>query len=132
MTLEELRKEHPELAKEIDEAIASAREEGRNEGAENERNRIKDIDSISGSVPADMVEKAKYTDIETTASALALKVMKKNAEAGKNYIQDAVDDSENSGIKDVKNNPDAGKESEEEKEVDALVAAANGRKGGRR
>lgn len=132
MTLEELRKEHPELAKEMDDSIANAKEEGKKEGVELERSRIKDIDSISGSVPADMIKEAKYTDTEMTASDLALKVMQKNAESGKSYMKDALDDSKESGVKDIESNPDDAKKSKEDKEINALVSAANGRKGGKR
>lgn len=96
VTLQELREQHPELGAEIDTMLEAAREEG----ISSERKRMQDIDSVAGSIPAEMVRDAKYDNI-MNAEGLALKFLAQGKEAAKNYMQDAKEDSSESGAESV-------------------------------
>lgn len=104
MDFEELVEKHPELAAEITAKIEDARNEGKEEGIASERARIQQIDSIAASIPGDMVEKAKYTDVKD-AAALALELAQKNAAAGQQYMEDVRKDAEESGTEEVHTAP---------------------------
>lgn len=125
MTLAEMMQEHPELAAELDTRLQSAREEGQKAGEESERARMQALDSIAAACPADMVAAAKYTDIKD-ASALALELAQHNAAAGRDYMQNAIEDSKASKVDDVDSAPTASASGEPETdESDVLAGAAN-------
>lgn len=128
MTYKEMLEAHPEVGAEVDSMLATAREEGVAEGAENENKRLKALDGISTSVTADALEKAKYGNAEERCDAkeLAYQAMLAGKIKAEAYIGQAIKDSKESGVEDVGSN--AGKE-DESNEADELAAFANKRKG---
>ncbi len=117
MTLEEILNEHPEVQNEINTLQVTARQEGVTE----ERNRLQAIDNIAGSVPKDLVNKAKYTEA-ITASELALQVITANAASGNKYFNDALKDNQESGVSSVKSDPSDVKEEDDDEELINLMA----------
>ena len=77
MTLEKLKAEHPEI-------VEAIRKEAMNEGAQNERARVKAIEEIAVAGHEELVAKAKF-DEPITAEQLAVAILKadkaKNAAA---------------------------------------------------
>lgn len=106
--VKELREAYPRLVAEIE---ASAKQEG----ADEERKRIQDIEAIEGSI-ADkkVVQKAKYEE-PTTAEALAFSVMQMQGTIGAAMLADMKKDDEESGGEGVKPEP---KKSDEEEEME--------------
>ena len=104
-TLEELRKENPELAAALmGEAIASATLET---GADNsgiieaERRRIKEIDDISALFDDEIVNEAKYGEKSCTAQEMTYRAALKAAQTGRKFMSDLLEDSARSGANDV-------------------------------
>ncbi len=83
------------------------------EAVKNERERLKAIDEIEKGIPADVLEKAKYTE-PVTAADLALAQMKANNKAGQKFIENLEKDLENSGAAAVAGDPNAGYDPEGE------------------
>lgn len=94
MTLEEAYEKYPELRSEVDKVRDA------------ERKRISDIDAIAGSIPAEMVDDAKYNH-PCDAKTLAYRVLAKNNQKASDYMTKAIYDSEKSHAKDVSPTPDA-------------------------
>lgn len=113
-TVAELRASHPELVAEIEQQAQAS-----------ERDRIKAIDEIAGSVPQDMVAKAKY-DEPITAADLALASVKAGKAQAESFLAAIDEDDEDSGAEDVESDPNGGGESkdDEDKEAEAAIAAA--------
>lgn len=118
MTLEELCKEHPELNNEIEQLKVTAKADGVSE----ERKRLQEIDNISNTIPAELVNKAKYTEV-MNASDLALKFIQDSASAGKNYFKDAIKDSKDSKVDNVTATPSDQPSGEDEDEALVNIAA---------
>ena len=106
MNFEELKAKHPELLAEIQNA---AREEGRKE----ERERIKDIEAISNSIPQDLVKKAKFEE-PVNAEKLAFMALQNDGKLAKTYLDNAQADLKESGTGEVAPAPQ-GQTSKEEK-----------------
>ncbi len=83
------------------------------EAVKNERERLKAIDEIAKGIPADVLEKAKYTE-PITAADLALAQMKANNKVGQKFMDNLEKDLENSGAAEVAGDPNAGYDSEGE------------------
>lgn len=83
MTLEVIKNQHPELFNQI-----------KNLGAEEERNRIKEIENVSLPGFEDLVNKAKYETIQD-AGQLSIEILKNQKKIGletfKNIVKDAED-----------------------------------------
>lgn len=131
MTLQEAISANPELQNEVDAIKVTARQEG--EVAE--RNRMKEIDSISAAIPATMVNDAKFTN-PCSAQELSLKFIQDSANKGKDYLQNAIDDSKKSKVDDIKPDPTAEinekPDDNDDKLADLAAKAANkNRKGGK-
>lgn len=98
------------------------------EAVKNERERLKAIDGIAQGIPADVLEKAKYTE-PVTAAELALAQMKANNSAGRKFMDDLEKDLETSGAAAVGGNLNSGYDPEGEQraqsteKVSALAAA---------
>lgn len=128
MNLQELIKEHPELENEISQLKITAREEGKAEGVAAERSRLQAIDNIAKSIPEDLVNQAKYSEV-MNASDLALKVIENTAQAGATYFKAAVQDNADSGVNDVTTDPsDTSAEDEEEALMNVAIKAANSKR----
>ena len=93
-----------------------------------ERERLKDIDAISNGIPDEMVMKAKYEE-PISAADLAYAQLKANQAAGQKFLNQMVDEMQNSGAASVGSEPNTGydpegeKKAESEKKVAGLVAA---------
>lgn len=122
MTLEDFLKENPEAKNEVEALKATAKQEGVTE----ERSRLQGIDNIATSVPKDLLDKAKYSEV-MDASTLALKVITDTAASGKNYFQNAVIDSHNSGVDGVKPTPTESVDPDDAL-VDVAAQAANSKR----
>lgn len=83
------------------------------EAVKNERERLKAIDEIAQGIPADILEKAKYTE-PVTAADLALTQMKANNKAGQKFMDDLEKDLETSGAAAVGGDPNSGYDPEGE------------------
>lgn len=112
LTLDNLRAERPDLIREVENAAATA-----------ERERIAAIDGIAASVPADMVEDAKYAN-PMDAAQLALAAMQRDAQARAAYVADAKEDEHDSGAEDVPAAPEPSEEEDEKAEAQASVDEA--------
>ncbi len=107
-SVKELREQCPRLVAEIE---AAAKEEG----AKEERLRIRDIEAIESSI-ADkkVVQKAKYEE-PTTAEALAFNVMQMQGTIGAAMLAEMKKDDDDSGGEEVDPDPKGSGEDEEEK-----------------
>jgi len=125
MTLEELLKEHPELNNEIEQLKVTSKADGATE----ERKRLEGIDNIANTIPTELVNKAKYIEV-MNASDLALKFIQDSAAAGKNYLKNAIKDSNDSNVNDVTTTPSdpLSEEDEDEKLVNIAAEAANSKR----
>lgn len=101
-----LKATYPQLCAQIaDEAVCA------------ERERLKAIDEISNGIPEELLIKAKY-DEPMSASDLALAQMKANNAAGKNFMNQMVDDLQNSGAAAVGSEPNTGYDAESQKKAE--------------
>ena len=71
MTLEEFLKENPTEQAAVDRMVNEAKESGIEEGAKNERTRIRELDAISKTVTSEALNEAKYGEKRTDAKTLA-------------------------------------------------------------
>ena len=120
MTLEELRKQHPELVTKIEtEAAATAAAKA----VADERIRLKAIEEIAPSVgDAALVIEAKYGEQPMTAEQLALCAMKQQAQLGGKHLRDHAEDVKASGADQVAATPNAGPADTAETEISNAVA----------
>lgn len=129
MTLEELKNEHPELVKQIEDnarATVDTTTTARN-AAIDERQRIKDIESIEASIAdKQLVNDAKYGENPMSAKDLAFAAMQKQASLGNTFLRNMEEDVKNSGVDGVEATP--AKNSEEEKDAADLEAVVNAAK----
>lgn len=82
-----------------------------------ERKRLKAIDEISSGIPEELLLRAKY-DEPMSASDLALAQIKANNAAGKNFMNQMVDDLQNSGAAAVGSEPNSGYDAESQKKAE--------------
>lgn len=93
-TVDELRAEYPEL-------VAQIEAKAKDEGAQAERARIKDIEAIAKNIDPVLVNKAKFEEPKD-AQSLAFEALKADAVKAENYLKDIKADADVSGAKDVK------------------------------
>ncbi len=98
--IEELRNAYPEMVRRIEDAA-------RNEGATNERQRIKDIEAISANINPELVSKAKFEE-PVDAKELAFKALQEDSQMGQHYLNNSQSDSQNSGANEVPGASDTG------------------------
>lgn len=109
--LKDLLEQNPEAKAEMDAAIEDAKTSAKAE----ERERIKSLDAIAGTVTAEALEEAKYGENPKDGKTLAYESLVSGNQLAKNYMQQAVGDSQESGAEDVgAGNPDAGQGPEDE------------------
>lgn len=82
-----------------------------------ERKRLKDIDEIAKGIPEDVLMKARY-DEPVSAADLAFAQMKANNAAGKQFLNNMVDDLQNSGAAAVGLEPNTGYDAENQKNTE--------------
>lgn len=103
--LEELRKENPELAAQVEKEVKAAAlaESGSaaKQAAEKERNRIAEIDKIAGLFNDDVVNEAKYGDKACSAQEMAYRAAVKAAETGSDFMKNLKEDSATSNTNSV-------------------------------
>lgn len=121
MTLEEFLKENPEQQAAVDAMV----QEARAEGTKNERNRLKELDSIAKSVTAEALEEAKYGEATKDAKTLAFEAMMDDSRKAAAYMDQAKNDSEEAGTDKV----GAGSETPTDNSADLLARAAMKKKG---
>jgi len=142
MTLDELRKEHPELCEQIlaeaKTADAAAEEQAVKDAVAAERQRIKDIESIEDSIAdRELIRDAKYGEHPMDAKDLAFAAMQKQAAIGAKVLHDMQEDTKNSGVMDIGAEPardlEGIKDTAEmtDAELDACIASAL-QKGGKK
>lgn len=135
--LEELRKENPALAAELEaEARAAVQNSGNPASApapdasenadpvEAERQRIRDIDAVAHLFDDETVQQAKYGDNPCTAQEMAYRAAQKAAQQGRSFLCGMEADAKASGAQNVGvtgggNNPGASADSPE-----AMIAQA--------
>lgn len=103
--LEELRKENPELAAQIESEIMSASktdsDSAANLAAEAERTRLAEIDKIANLFDDEIVQEAKYGKNPCTAQEMAYRAALKSAETGNNFMENLKSDYEQSGVGEI-------------------------------
>lgn len=122
-TLEELRKENPELAESVLTEAKAAAKPDIEKAIADERKRLQEIDEISAAIDPSLVRAAKY-DAPCSAAELALMAMKKQAEKGQAFVADLQADAQASGVQGVKPTPNSGEviaEDEKKKKTEAAV-----------
>lgn len=108
--LEELRRENPELAAQIEaevKAAASPDAGALDQARENERNRLAAIDEIANLFDDETVREAKYGDHPCTAQEMSYRAAQKAAATGNAYMAAANADYKASGAADVVGQPGA-------------------------
>lgn len=90
MTLDELKAEHGELVAQIENVA-------RQDGATEERKRIKAIEEISGSLSKELVQKAKFEE-PINAQELAFLAVQAASKQGENFLQQLTMDADRSGV----------------------------------
>ena len=119
--IEELEAKYPELVKEVK---AKAFAQGQQQGAIEENERLKGIESIQAAVVSkDLINEAKYGEEKMTAEQLAFKAMQAQAEVGMSVLADIKADAEESGVDDVTTAPVAGEQTEADKQAEKMNAA---------
>lgn len=131
MTAEEIRQKYPEAVQQIEDDAKKAakaevdKEEIRNDAVQRERARIKEIEEIENKI-ADkkLVNEAKYGIKPMTAQELAFEAMKRDGEEGRKFLENLMEDYDNSGASGVVPVPNTGQKDEGEAELEDLANAA--------
>lgn len=116
MTLEELKNEYPELIKELTNTA-------RNEGAKEERKRIKSIEQISNNISKELIEEAKYIE-PIDAKELAFKALQNDSTNAKTFLNNLENDAIDSGAGDVTGTPGDLSEADEDVKQENIKALA--------
>ena len=118
--------EKPEEEEKQEEAKENVSEvEIANSAMEAERKRIQEIEEIAGSIDADLVQEAKFTNV-CDARELALRAMKRENETLNQKLKDLEADAKDSKVNDVSSEPgksDALTKQEMDKEIEESVQA---------
>lgn len=107
--LEELRKENPELASQVEAdiraSLVSENDQTRENAVAAERQRLAEIDEIAALYDDETVRNAKYGDNACNASELALRAAKEAAKTGNAFMAGALRDAQASGANNVTSAP---------------------------
>lgn len=122
MTPEELRQAHPEAVAQIEAAAREAALAESPNAAEQERNRIREIDELANLYDADTIREAKYGDKPMTAAQMAYEAAKKAAATGTTLAAAMQEDAKESGAAAVAGVP--AKQDSEEKTADEVYKEA--------
>lgn len=103
--LEELRKENPELASQVEAevkaAVSAENTSAANNATEAERKRISEIDEIAHLFDDETVREAKYGKNPCTAQEMAFRAAQKAAKQGSTFMKNVFADNKKSGANDV-------------------------------
>lgn len=88
-----------------------------------ERERLKAIDEIAKGIPEDVLMKARY-DEPMSAADLALAQMKANNAAGQQFLNDMVQEMQNSGAAAVGTEPNTGYDTAQQKQAESAQRVA--------
>ncbi len=122
MTKEELKNQYQDLISQIVSEETSAAVKA---AVEEERQRIKEIESIEANIgDPELVKEAKYGENPCNAKDLAFEAMKKQTALGLSHMNNAMQDTDDSGVNNIVAAPNNGKEGEldDKQQVDAIVA----------
>ena len=130
MTLEEFRKENPEVAEALlaeaqagvnsDEAVAQARAEA----TAAERQRCQEIDELNGVFDAETINAAKYGENPCTAQEMAFRAAQEMAKQGKTFLNQMQADYQESGADGVTAAPASEEDSKPMTGADKKAAGA--------
>lgn len=103
MTLEELKKQEPDLVKQIqDEATQTAQANNQaaiDKAVDDECKRMQAIDEIACKIgDQTLVDKAKYGEVKMSAADLALEALKAQKDAGAEFLDSLKEDTKTSGV----------------------------------
>jgi len=88
-----------------------------------ERERLKAIDEIANGIPEDVLMKARY-DEPVSAADLALAQMRANSATGKQFLNNMIEELQNSGAAAVGSEPNAGYDAEGQKKAESAQKVA--------
>lgn len=97
MTLEELKRDHPDLVAQIADEVAAIGADNIDAAVQGERDRIQEIDGIAALYSPEMVHEAKYGKNACTAQELAFRAAQEQAKTGSTFMQNLTDDNNGSG-----------------------------------
>ena len=107
--LEELRKENPELASQVEAevraAVSAENTSAANNATDAERKRISEIDEIAHLFDDETVREAKYGKNPCTAQEMTFRAAQKAAKQGNAFMKNALSDNKKSGANDVTATP---------------------------
>lgn len=87
-------KNYKDLITAYPELVSNAENKARDEGAEAERERIKEIDNLAGKISNTLLNEAKYGKVKMTADEVIVKAFKEEKMLGKGYLNAAEEDSQ--------------------------------------
>lgn len=87
-------KNYTDLKTAYPDLVANAENKARDEGAEAERERIKEIDNLAGKISNTLLNEAKYGKVKMTADEVIVKAFKEEKMLGKGYLNAAEEDAE--------------------------------------
>ncbi len=119
-TVEELRKEYPELVAQLEAAAGNSADDA----VKAERKRLEEIDAVAGLFDAETVNAAKYGDTACTAQEMAYRAAQKAAQQGRQFLKDVEEDVRESGVQNVEASGHAGQMENGGDTPQAMVAQA--------
>lgn len=129
MSLSDFLEKNPEAKKEYQADLEAAGAEGVEAGIAQENARLKQLDAVSASVPADKLEKAKYGDKPVDAKEFVYQLFVEDGKKAAGYMANVIQDAKDANVDDVGSNavdPDKTVD-----ESDAYAAYINDRHAGR-
>lgn len=99
-TIEELRKENPELCRQLEQSASE-------QASQNERTRLSEIDEVANLFDPTMVQEAKYGKTACDARELAFRAAKAAAAQGHEFLKNLAADNQASGAQGVEAVPGA-------------------------
>lgn len=124
-------KNYTDLKTAYPDLVSNAENKARDEGAEAERERIKEIDNLAGKISPTLLNEAKYGKVKMTADEVIVKAFKEEKMLGKGYLNAAEEDAEdNEEVEQSVVEEDEAVNEEEETKNYLVNAAKNVRKTG--
>ena len=97
-TLEELRKEYPELTAQLESEVVATQ---MNAAVQAEQKRLQEIDQVAALFSEELVQEAKYGEKACSAQELAYRAAMNAAQKGKKFLADLEQDNQESGAQGV-------------------------------
>ena len=140
MDMKELKEKYPDLVQEIRQEAAAGIQNGtagsgavpaeeekriKDDAVKKERERLKAIDEIASQVADEkLVQEAKFGETPMTAQELAFEALRKQRNAGADFMDALNKDAADSGAGGVKPNPNSGAKTQEEMDMEDIQAGA--------